>query len=421
MDTLPESVYRAFVECSVDLVTLMKEDGTILYESPAIEPLLGYTKEELVHQNILKYLHPADLPRVVSLIAEGKLYRSKPYTARVRFKLKDGSWKWIESTARYLPEESNIDGILIHTRVVPDQVKIEAENTQAEVMLRKFQHIIEQSPSSIVLTDPQGVIEYVNPAFTQTTGYTLDEAKGKNPRILKSGVTDITVYADLWSVISQKKTWRGELCNKKKNGDMYWEFATISPVLNEAGEIVNFAAIKDNISDRKAIEARMVQSEEYLGNIINVAADPIFVKDRQHKYILLNDSMCSFMGRKRDELIGKSDYDFFPKEEADVFWAKDEEVFASESENTNEEFFTDASGVRHTIVTKKTIYTDKKGAKIIVGIIRDITEQKKIEQELQQHALETERMNALMVGRELKMIELKKEIESLKNVKKEDV
>jgi PAS domain S-box-containing protein len=158
----------------------------------------------------------------------------------------------------------------------------------------------------------------------------------------------------------------------------------------------------------------MFQTEEYLGNIINVAADPIFVKDRQHRYILLNDSMCEFMGRKREDLIGKSDYDFFPKEEADVFWSKDEEVFNLEKENTNEEFFTDASDIRHTIVTKKTIYTDKKGAKIIVGIIRDITQQKKIEIELQQRAIETERMNALMVGRELKMVELKKEIEELK-------
>lgn len=414
MDSMPDSVYKTLIECSVDLVTIMKDDGTILYESPSVESLLGYIRGELEGQNILRYIHPGDLPRILGMIADGRLHKDKSYSAKIRLKTKDGSWKWIESTARFLPPDSNIDGILIHTRVMPDQEKVETENTQAEVMLRKFQHIIEQSPSSIVLTDPQGVIEYVNPAFTKTTGYTLDEARGKNPRVLKSGNTADSVYTDLWSTITAKRTWRGELCNKKKDGDLYWELATISPVLDKSGEIVNFAAIKDNISDRKEIEARMVESEGYLGNIINVAADPIFVKDRQHKYILLNDSMCSFMGRKREELIGKSDYDFFPKEEADVFWAKDEEVFSQETENTNEEFFTDAFGMRHTIVTKKTIYTDKKGAKIIVGIIRDVTQQKEIEKKLQQHAQETERMNALMVGRELKMIELKKEIEQLK-------
>lgn len=414
MDILSDKLYRTLVESSVDLVTLMKEDGTILYESPSVETLLGYAQGELLHKNILTYLHPADLPRVVAMIAEGRVLRGKAYSARIRFKVKDGSWKWIESTATYLPPESEIDGILIHTRVLPDQQKVESDNTQAEVMLRKFQHIIEQSPSSIVITDSKGVIEYVNPAFTTTTGYLLEEAKGKNPSVLKSGKIADSVYRDLWSTISAKKTWRGELCNKKKNGELYWEAATISPVINENGDIINYAAIKDNISDKKDIEEKMFQTEEYLGNIINVAADPIFVKDRQHRYILLNDSMCAFMGRKREDLIGKSDYDFFPKEEADVFWSKDEEVFTLEKENTNEEFFTDASNVRHTIVTKKTIYTDKKGAKIIVGIIRDITQQKKIELELQQRAIETERMNALMVGRELKMVELKKEIEELK-------
>lgn len=417
MDTLPDTLYKTLVECSVDLVTIMKDDGTIVYESPAIEPLLGYTMGELVQQNILEYLHPADVPRVLSLIAEGKLHKENPYTARVRFKVKDGSWRWIESTARYLPTGSYMDGILIHTRVVQDQTQIETDNTQAELMLQKFQHIIEQSPSSIVLTDSAGAIEYVNSAFTSTTGYLAEEVKGKNPRVLKSGHVSDAVYADMWATISAKKTWSGELCNKKKNGDIYWEFATISPILDESGKIVNFAAIKNNLTDQKKIEARMIQSEDYLGNIINAVADPIFVKDRQHKYILLNNSMCAFTGKTREELIGKTDYDFFPKEEADVFWAKDEEVFTEGNENTNEEFFTDTSDVRHTIVTKRSVYVDGEGVKFIVGIIRDISKQKQIEAELQKRALETERMNSIMVGRELKMVELKKEIESLKNVK----
>jgi PAS domain S-box-containing protein len=143
MDILSDKLYRTLVESSVDLVTLMKEDGTILYESPAVVTLLGYDQGELLHKNILTYLHPADLPRVLAMIAEGRVLRGKAYSARIRFKVKDGSWKWLESTATYLPPESEINGILIHTRVLPDQKKVESENTQAEVMLRKFKHIIE--------------------------------------------------------------------------------------------------------------------------------------------------------------------------------------------------------------------------------------------------------------------------------------
>jgi len=121
---------------------------------------------------------------------------------------------------------------------------------------------------------------------------------------------------------------------------------------------------------------------ELLQNIINTIVDPVFVKDQEHRWIVLNDAMCTFMARPREALIGKSDYDFFPKGQADIFWEKDALVFSSGKENINEEKFTDGKGVEHTIITKKSIFTNALGKKILVGIIRDITDQKKLEQDL---------------------------------------
>ncbi len=129
-------------------------------------------------------------------------------------------------------------------------------------------------------------------------------------------------------------------------------------------------------------EQQTRDAREYLFAIINAVADPIFVKDREHRWVLLNDAMCSFVGRSREELLGKSDYEFFPREEADVFWGKDEEVFQNGVVNSNEEFFTDAKGVTLTIVTKKSLYTDQAGNQFIVGIIRDSTAVKKATAEL---------------------------------------
>ena len=123
----------------------------------------------------------------------------------------------------------------------------------------------------------------------------------------------------------------------------------------------------------------------FLQNIINTVSNPIFVKDRNHKWILLNDAFCKSMGYKRNKLIGKSDYDFFPKEEADVFWKKDEIVFKTKKENTNEEFFTDAKGITRTILTKKDVYTDENGNPILVGVITDITESKETEKQLMEN------------------------------------
>ncbi len=117
-------------------------------------------------------------------------------------------------------------------------------------------------------------------------------------------------------------------------------------------------------------------SKETLESIINAVADPIFVKDRKHCWVLLNDACCKFIGHTREELIGKSDYDFFPKKEADVFWEKDEAVFRTGRENLNEENFTDANRIVHTIVTKKNLFVDSNKNQFIVGVIRDITEQK---------------------------------------------
>lgn len=126
----------------------------------------------------------------------------------------------------------------------------------------------------------------------------------------------------------------------------------------------------------------MATSKDFLDKIINSIADPVFVKDRNHRWVYLNEAYCKFMGYQREELLGKSDYDYFPPNQAAVFWAKDELVFETGEENSNEEEFTDAQGKLHTIATKKSLYTDAEGNAYIVGVIREITELKILEREL---------------------------------------
>lgn len=138
----------------------------------------------------------------------------------------------------------------------------------------------------------------------------------------------------------------------------------------------------DNVTEKWQARQAQMESEGFLQQIINSVADPIFVKDHNHRLVLINDAMCRLIGRERGELMGKSDHDLFPAAEADVFHDRDERVFESGQENTNEEIITDAQGVKHTIATKKMLYTDMLGRPHIVGVIRDITDQKRIEEEL---------------------------------------
>lgn len=140
---------------------------------------------------------------------------------------------------------------------------------------------------------------------------------------------------------------------------------------DEIGKLAGtFNAMLSELDD-KAVA--LTQSRNYLESVINAAGEPIFVKDRQHRWVLMNEAFCNLLGLSKETLLGKSDYDFLPREQADVFWEKDEIVFSSGVENVNEEQITDGQGVLRTIVTKKTRYLDEHREQYLVGVIADVT------------------------------------------------
>ncbi len=133
---------------------------------------------------------------------------------------------------------------------------------QAEEQLHKLSCAVEQSPALVVITDVQGHIEYVNPKFSQITGYTFEEVVGKTPRILKSDETPSAEYKQLWETITSGGEWRGEFHNRKKNGELYWELASISSIRNAAGVITHFLAIKEDITERKQLAEQLLQAQK---------------------------------------------------------------------------------------------------------------------------------------------------------------
>lgn len=138
------------------------------------------------------------------------------------------------------------------------------ERKQVEQKLHKLTRAVEQSGSTIVITNTDGAIEFVNPAFTLITGYSFEEAVGQNPKILKSGYQPDAVYAELWRTITQGIVWQGELLNRKKSGELYWEHATIAPVKNNVGEVTHYVAVKDDITKRKEAEEELQIAYESL-------------------------------------------------------------------------------------------------------------------------------------------------------------
>jgi len=141
----------------------------------------------------------------------------------------------------------------------------ELEESRAELIyksqaLETLSRAVEQSPVSVIITNPDAAIEYVNPKVVELTGYSEAELIGQNPRILQSGQTPPEVYGELWGGLSAGRTWEGELLNRKKNGQLYWEHASISPIRAADGTVIHYVAVKEDITQRKAIEAELLSA-----------------------------------------------------------------------------------------------------------------------------------------------------------------
>ena len=169
--------------------------------------------------------------------------------------------------------------------------------------LNIVQSAVDNMAEGLVVTDINGTILFVNPGFTKMTGYSEEEAIGKNPRILKSGKQDRKFYENMWNTILSGRIWKGSLINRRKDGTLYWEEMTIVPVKDNEGKITNFVAVKRDVSERKKLEEEVRKKEEYYRKIFNMSNDGIFIETIDGKIVDLNDAAAKMLGYERDELL----------------------------------------------------------------------------------------------------------------------
>jgi polar amino acid transport system substrate-binding protein len=199
----------------------------------------------------------------------------------------------VMETGTLVDFEDTLDGIVFQSRFYPVKDKDGqlvgvalfsediTERKQAELELKKLSRAVEQSPTSAVITDTQGTIEYVNPKFTELTGYSAAEVIGQNPRVLNSGKLPPSHYKNLWETILAGREWHGEFHNKKKNGELFWEHAHISPIRNNDGQITHFVAVKEDITERKRLQAELLRAKQAAEDATQAKGD--FLANMSHE------------------------------------------------------------------------------------------------------------------------------------------
>jgi PAS domain S-box-containing protein len=178
----------------------------------------------------------------------------------------DGRVVWFDTSKVPLrDQEGEVIGILGTSTDITERVMIDNENIEIMNHLREKSRALEQISTSVIITNLDGSIEYVNPKFTEVTGYTFAEVRGKNPRLLRSESMPPEVYRNLWQTITTGSEWHGEIQNKKKNGELFWESVSISSLVNDAGVTTHYLAVKEDVTSRKLLERQLLQSQKLEG------------------------------------------------------------------------------------------------------------------------------------------------------------
>jgi PAS domain S-box-containing protein len=304
---------RALGEFIDDAVLAFDSEGRFVYVNSAALGMFGYSAEELSSTHFISLL-PERLKALVfaefeklkgegtgSIILEsGFAFGLRKNGTEFPVKCKVSHWE-VGGESRFLVVARDLSG-----------------SRSLEDTLRKLGRAVDQSPVLVVITDREGRIEYVNPKFTEVTGYPLAEVLGKNPRILKSGELADPLYKRLWETITSGREWRGEFHNRKKGGDFYWASSTISPVKGPDGEVTHFVAIQEDITERKEQEVKLTELNSTLTALVGASPLAIITLDPSGAIRLWNKEAERLFGWKEDEVIGHFN-PFIPADKVDTF------------------------------------------------------------------------------------------------------
>ncbi|QTA90357.1 Two component system response regulator/histidine kinase, PAS domain-containing [Desulfonema magnum] len=339
--------------------------------------ILGYTHEELLGKTWTTLTYPEDLEP--DIIEFNRLIRGEidSYSMEKRFIRKDGEIVFtIISMTRVSRDDNSIEHLIAHIQDI-------TASKQAQEASRKFEFIADASKDLMTMINKHYVYEAVNKAYCNVYNKTREKIVGNTvAEVWGHEIFEKSIKQNVDRCFAGKESRYENWFNFHGRGLGYYQ-VIYSPYFNEEGEVTHVGVVSHDITERKRFADELEKSRDFLNNILNSVPDPIFVKDEHHRWIILNDAYCDFVGFPKEELLGKTDYDFFSEEQADTFWEKDDAVFTTNIENVHEEKFTDSSDELRTISTKRALFKHPAtGKKTLVGVMRDITDIKRTQAEL---------------------------------------
>ena len=245
-----EQKFRGMTSAASNAIIMIDNAAKITFWNKAAERIFGWSENEAFNKIAFELLVPKrffkDYRKAFPFFSRTGRGKTVGKTVELTSKRKNGE----EFPAEVSLSSVNLDGQWNAIGIINDIT----DRKKSENERMKLSQAVEHSPASVVITDVKGNIDYVNPRFSEVTGYSFSEVAGQNPRILKSNKMEPEIYEDLWRTISKGKTWKGEFLNKKKNGELYWESASVSSMFNKKKEIVNYIGVKEDITERKRAE-----------------------------------------------------------------------------------------------------------------------------------------------------------------------
>jgi PAS domain S-box-containing protein len=303
---LEQRFAKSFYSSPVAMAITLKSTGEFVDVNDAYIRLTGYDREQVMGQTVtgLGIVEEEGRNRLVNTL--DKLGYINQEEVLLKMRNNEQRVILISFEIYELSGESHLLSTLIDI----------TERKQYEAELTKLTRAVEQSPVSIVITDLEGTIEYVNPKVVETTGYLPGELIGKNPRVFSSGELTQEEYMNMYKTISQGQTWQGEFHNRKKNGELYWESATISPVINDEGEMTHYIAVKEDITNSKRLQQELMESEQLYKSMFMGSPVPMWIYDLETlRFVEVNNQALYDYGYTKEEFGNMTIADIRPPED----------------------------------------------------------------------------------------------------------